>query len=105
MMPSSSALDRVCGCRLEPRRNSSPLDSWSPAAPGELSTQSEEFRTRWVAHNVRLQQTGAKHVHHPVVGALSLTFEMLELRADPRLTILTYEARLAVLLARALAPA
>jgi hypothetical protein len=72
--------------------NSSPLDSWSPAAPGELSTQSEEFRTRSAAHNVRLHQTSAKHVHHPVVGDLSLTFEMLELRADPCLTILTYTA-------------
>jgi hypothetical protein len=68
------------------------LDSWSPAAPGELSTQSEEFRTRSASHNVRLHQTGAKHVHHPVVGDLSLTFEMLELRADPGVTILTYTA-------------
>jgi hypothetical protein len=35
------------------------LDSWSPAAPGELSTQSEEFRTRSAAQNVWLHQTGA----------------------------------------------
>jgi MmyB-like transcription regulator ligand binding domain len=68
------------------------LDSWSPAAPGEPLTQSEEFRTRSAAHNVRLHQTRAKHVHHPIVGDLSLTFEMLELRADPGLTILTYTA-------------
>ena len=33
-----------------------------------------------------------KHVHHPVVGDLSLTFEMMELRADTGLTILTYTA-------------
>src|ERR687897_857707 len=92
MMLSSSAVDRVLDTDRKPRRNSSPLDSWSPAAPGELSTQSEEFRTRSAAHNVRLHQTGAKHVHHPVVGDLSLTFEMLELRADPGLTILTYTA-------------
>jgi MmyB-like transcription regulator ligand binding domain len=68
---------------------------WTPGVRpprGELSTQSEEFRTRSAAHNVRLHQTGAKHVHHPVVGDLSLTFEMLELRADPGLTILTYTA-------------
>src|SRR5215472_15501391 len=32
MMLSWSALDRVCGYRRETRRNSSPLDSWSPAA-------------------------------------------------------------------------
>src|ERR687898_3102240 len=78
MMLSSSAVDRVCDTDWKPRRNSSPLDSWSPAAPGEPSTQSEEFRTRSAAHNVRLHQTGAKHVHHPVVGDLNLTFEMLE---------------------------
>jgi hypothetical protein len=59
---------------------------------GELSTQSETFRTRWAAHNVRIHQTGVKHIHHPVVGDLSLTFEMMELRADTGLTILTYTA-------------
>jgi len=31
---------------------------------GELSTQSEELRTRWAAHNVRIHQTGINHVHH-----------------------------------------
>src|SRR5918994_7512545 len=45
MMLSSSAVDRVLDTDWKPRRSSSPLDSWSPAAPGELSTQSEEFRT------------------------------------------------------------
>jgi hypothetical protein len=81
-MLSSSAVDRVWDTDWKPRRSSSPLDPWSPAAPGELSTQSEEFRTRWAAHNVRLHQTGAKHGHHPIVGDLSLTFEMLELIRD-----------------------
>jgi MmyB-like transcription regulator ligand binding domain len=51
-----------------------------------------EFRTRWAAHNVRIHQTGVKHVHHPVVGDLSLTFEMMELRAGTGLTILMYIA-------------
>src|SRR5919108_779364 len=33
MMLSSSAVDRMCGYRdWKPRRSSSPLDSWSPAA-------------------------------------------------------------------------
>ena len=59
---------------------------------GELSTQSAEFRTRWAAHNVRIHQTGVKHVHHPVVGDLSLTFEMMELAADPGLSLLAYTA-------------
>ena len=69
-----------------------PYDRGLSDLVGELSTQSETFRTRWAAHNVRIHQTGAKHVHHPVVGDLSLTFEMMELRADTGLTILTYTA-------------
>jgi transcriptional regulator with XRE-family HTH domain len=59
---------------------------------GELSTQSDEFRTRWAAHNVRFHITGVKHFHHPVVGELSLNFERLELTADRGLTIFTYTA-------------
>ena len=59
---------------------------------GELSTRSEEFRTRWAAHNVRFHRTGIKRLHHPIVGDLELTFEALELPADPGLRITTYTA-------------
>jgi len=59
---------------------------------GELSTRSEEFRTRWAAHDVRLHHTGVKHFHHPVVGDLSLTFEALPLPADPGLTLTAFSA-------------
>jgi transcriptional regulator with XRE-family HTH domain len=59
---------------------------------GELSTRSEEFRTRWADHNVRLHQTGTKRFHHPVVGDLTLTFEMMELAAGPGLNLLTFTA-------------
>jgi hypothetical protein len=33
---------------------------------GELSTQSEEFRCRWAAHDVRFHRTGRKRLVHPV---------------------------------------
>jgi hypothetical protein len=59
---------------------------------GELSTRSEDFRTRWAAHNVRAHQTGAKRFHHPVVGELKLTYELLELAADPGLTLMALSA-------------
>jgi transcriptional regulator with XRE-family HTH domain len=59
---------------------------------GELSTRSEEFRGRWAAHNVRLHRTGPKQLHHPVAGDLELTYEALELPADPVLTMITYTA-------------
>jgi transcriptional regulator with XRE-family HTH domain len=59
---------------------------------GELATQSEAFRTRWAAHNVRFHNTGVKHFHHPVVGDLNLTYNRLDLAADPGLTLFTYTA-------------
>jgi transcriptional regulator with XRE-family HTH domain len=59
---------------------------------GELSMQSEEFRTRWAAHNVRFHDTGIKEFHHPVVGKLTLTYNRMELSADPGLAITIYTA-------------
>ncbi|WP_426402905.1 helix-turn-helix transcriptional regulator [Streptomyces sp. R-07] len=59
---------------------------------GELSTRSEEFRTRWGAHDVRHHGTGTKRFHHPVVGELTLAFEGLETAAEPRLTLTIYTA-------------
>jgi transcriptional regulator with XRE-family HTH domain len=59
---------------------------------GELATQSEAFRTRWAAHDVRFHNTGVKQFHHPVVGELSLSYNRLDLAADHGLTIFTYTA-------------
>ena len=59
---------------------------------GELSTRSEEFRIRWARHDVKYHRTGRKRLHHPVVGDLDLTFEALELPADPGLRINVYTA-------------
>jgi transcriptional regulator with XRE-family HTH domain len=59
---------------------------------GELSTQSAEFRTRWGAHNVRFHDTGTKDYHHPIVGDLTLTYNRMELAADPGLAITIYTA-------------
>ncbi|WP_285241605.1 hypothetical protein [Pseudarthrobacter sp. MEB009] len=36
---------------------------------GELSTQSEDFRSMWAAQNVRLHGSGTKSFQHTVVGA------------------------------------
>ena len=57
---------------------------------GELSSRSDEFRTRWAAHNVRLHFTGAKYFHHPVVGDLHLLFEAMELSADTGLVMYVF---------------
>ncbi|MEH0844521.1 helix-turn-helix transcriptional regulator [Micromonospora sp. CPCC 205711] len=67
-----------------------PYDKTLTDLIGELSTRSEEFRTRWAAHDVRLHRTGIKHFRHPVVGELHLTFEVLELGADDGLSVVAY---------------
>lgn len=59
---------------------------------GELATRSEEFRTRWAAHNVRFHRTGFKRIHHPVVGELELSYEAMELPANPGWTMFAYTA-------------
>jgi hypothetical protein len=85
-----AANDTVAILRSEAGRD--PYDSGLSDLVGELATRSEEFRTRWAAHNVRIHRAGVKHVRHPVVGDLDLTYEMMELSADPGLSILTYSA-------------
>ena len=59
---------------------------------GELSTRSDEFRVRWAAHNVKLHRTGFKRFHHPLVGELALTYEVLQLPADTGQKMLVYTA-------------
>ena len=59
---------------------------------GELSTRSDEFRTRWARHDVRHHRTGRKRIHHPIVGDLDLAFEALELPGEPGLRINVYTA-------------
>lgn len=85
-----AANDTVAILRSEAGRD--PYDRGLSDLVGELSTRSDEFRTRWAAHNVRIHRTGTKNVRHPIVGELALTYEMMELSADPGLRILTYSA-------------
>ncbi|HXL88868.1 MAG TPA: helix-turn-helix transcriptional regulator [Streptosporangiaceae bacterium] len=61
---------------------------------GELATRSEQFRSRWAEHDVRLHQTGTKHFRHPVVGLLDVAFDALPLAAgeDQDLTMTCYTA-------------
>jgi transcriptional regulator with XRE-family HTH domain len=77
---------------LRSEAGSNPHDKQLVELIGELSTQSEEFRTRWAAHNVRFHRTGRKRIRHPVVGSLDLDFEAMEFPAHPGLTLLAYTA-------------
>jgi transcriptional regulator with XRE-family HTH domain len=85
-----AADDIAAMLRSEAGRN--PHDKQLVELIGELSTRSEDFRTRWAAHNVRFHRTGYKKLHHPVVGDLELSFEAMELPSAPGLTMLVYTA-------------
>ena len=85
-----AANDLVANLHIEAGRN--PYDRGLQDLVGELSTRSQEFRSRWAAHNVRQHQTGRKRLHHPVVGDLELTYEVLALPADPGLSLVVYGA-------------
>ncbi len=69
-----------------------PFDRSISDLVGELSTRSEEFRTRCARHDVRLHQRGRKRIVHPEVGLVELDFTRLELPADAGLDLTTYTA-------------
>jgi transcriptional regulator with XRE-family HTH domain len=77
---------------LRSEAGSNPHDKQLIELIGELSTCSEEFRSRWAAHNVRFHRTGRKTIRHPVAGTLDLDFEAMEFPAHPGLTLLAYTA-------------
>jgi transcriptional regulator with XRE-family HTH domain len=86
----TAANDIVAALRAEAGKN--PYDRELSDLVGELSTRSDEFATRWVAQNVRFHRSGFKDIHHPIVGDLHLTFEVMDLPADPGLSLIVYSA-------------
>jgi hypothetical protein len=84
------ANDAVAILRAEAGRD--PYDKALSQLIGELSTGSDEFRVRWAAHNVKFHRSGAKTLHHPVVGDLTLDYEAMDLPGDTGQRILVYSA-------------
>jgi transcriptional regulator with XRE-family HTH domain len=80
----------VGSLRAEAGRN--PYDRPLSDLVGELSMRSEQFRIRWAAHNDRYYRSGVQPFRHPLVGDLTLSYDALELAADPGLTIIAYTA-------------
>ena len=86
----TAARDMVAALRIEAGRN--PHDRGLSDLVGELSTRSEEFATVWASQNVHFHRSGLKSIHHPVVGELQLSFEAMDLPADPGLSLVVYSA-------------
>ncbi|MEU9440869.1 helix-turn-helix transcriptional regulator [Streptomyces sp. NPDC048304] len=60
---------------------------------GQLAVECDEFATRWARHPVRTCTSGVKRLHHPLVGAMDLSFENLVIpgRSGQRLIAYTAE--------------
>jgi transcriptional regulator with XRE-family HTH domain len=84
------ASELVAHLRSEAGRN--PYDRQLTDLIGELSTRSDEFRVSWAAHNVRFHRTGTKHILHPIVGELQLSYESLDVSADNGLSVAIFTA-------------
>ncbi|MEW2570637.1 helix-turn-helix transcriptional regulator [Streptomyces sp. NPDC047070] len=69
-----------------------PQDTDLTGLIGELVTRSDEFRTAWAKHNVRLHHTGRKAFRHPAIGEVTLDFDAMEMPAHPGLTLTAYSA-------------
>ncbi|MCD9873575.1 helix-turn-helix domain-containing protein [Streptomyces guryensis] len=69
-----------------------PDDPRLSALVGELSVKSEEFRRLWATHDVKEKGYGVKHLHHPLVGDLTLNFESFRSADDDGQALLTYHA-------------
>jgi transcriptional regulator with XRE-family HTH domain len=69
-----------------------PMDKGLTNLIGELVTRSDTFRSRWAAHNVRHHRVGVKRIHHPAVGDLELTYEAMDLPANPDWFVFAFTA-------------
>ncbi|MCG7207230.1 helix-turn-helix transcriptional regulator [Streptomyces arenae] len=59
---------------------------------GELSVKVPEFSNWWAGHGVDQCAHGTRRLRHPVVGELTLSYEILALPADPDLSICLHTA-------------
>ncbi len=69
----------------------------------ELSEGSARFRALWETHQVRGKTREPKHLVHPDVGALTLTYQAFDVRGAPGQQLIIYHAEPATPSAHALA--
>jgi len=87
---AAKARDLVAALHADAGRH--PDDPALAELVGELSVHSDLFRTLWAQHPIREKGHAAARLHHPVVGAMDLSYEALQLPDDPDQTLLTYSA-------------
>ena len=85
------ANDAVAHLRA-PRPAATPMTSGCQNSSASCQPAATSSAVRWAAHNVKFHRTGAKTLHHPVVGDLTLDYEALDLAGDSGQRILVYSA-------------
>lgn len=90
--PDWDAAADICVAILRTEAGRDPHDRQLQDLVGELSTLSEDFRSRWSAHHVRLHGAGSKLFHHAAVGDLDLAYESVDMLSEPGLTLTIYAA-------------
>jgi len=55
--------------------------------------KSKDFRRLWAAHTIAEKSHGSRHMYHPLVGDLILSYETLRLPDDHDQSIVTYHAK------------
>ncbi len=76
--------------RAEAGRN--PCDRGATGLASEVAAGSSDFRLRWARHDVRVEHTGVRRIHHPIVGNLELPYESTPLIAEPGQTLIMFGA-------------
>lgn len=84
------AQDVVGYLRMDAGRH--PDDPHLSALVGELSVKSERFRQLWAAHDVKTKGSGTKHMRHPLVGDLTLSYETFLLADSSEQALITHHA-------------
>jgi len=84
------ARNAVESLRLDAGRT--PGDPETQQLVGELSLASPEFRLWWSEHHVHQRTFGSKHLHHPVVGELTVDFETLTFPGEGDQVLYVYSA-------------
>lgn len=86
---TEEAMDMVGYLRLMAGRYAG--DAELTALISELSSISAEFRVMWSQHRVGDKSYGTRHLNHPKVGGLTLTYETFRLPEAPDQAIVLYQ--------------
>lgn len=67
-----------------------PDDALLTELVGDLTVRSPDFARIWAQHHVHRRTTGSKTYRHPLVGAVTISYQALTVNSDPDQTLYVY---------------